>query len=1263
MAAIEAVGGAIAAAGIAEKVQAITDAYKECVQVAGDFEQAMSAVEAIANSNASEMAALTAEAKELGATTKFTAQQSANAMEYMAMAGWNAQEMLGGMNGVINLAAAAGEDLAQVSDIVTDNLSAFGLKASDTAHFADVLAAAAANSNTNISIMGETFKSSSSVAGALGYSIEDVAVMVGLMANNAVKGSRAGTALRNIFNGLLGGVTLTSEAFGELDYSAVNIDGSMKGLMETVEDLRGYFSQMTEAERVNNAQNIAGMRGYNGLLAILNATDEDFQSLYNSVTNCTGAAERMAKVKLDNLNGDITIANSAMEALQSTIGEQFNPKLRELTQLKTELLNGLNAFIKENPGLVKGVAVGVGAFLKLGTAIVGVNAAIKTFKALKLATLFTGPAGVLLGVATGLSAIAAAAVGAREAYEETVPAAMALNDATEELNRTLSETSVASIESDTLVNATAAENYLQKIEELGAVQNRTAEQEIRYQSALAGLLQVAPQLSDSISQTTDEYGRVTYAVNGSTDAIKANIEVMKQQALMAGYQNSLTEIENQIATAQIAEQNAKSALVAVQDEQAAMVDEQGRSLVERRKSLMKALEDPMLASEDPLRFESLTIALGDVNSQLSDTDRRILEHKNSLQEAKDTIGQATELEDNLFAAMEANGLQMGATAEKTREFDAGMQGAEDSSEAVLEALKGVTDEAKELAEAYSEAKEAAAESVESQYGLWDKAKEIIPANVQNVIEAVQSQIAYWNQSQENLEFLSGYASEINGLGDALAYLASSASQENIDLLAGLTAAAKNGDTETLQNFAAGYTDLKTAQDEYATLMAEQKIPLKEAMQELVDSASAAIEEMDLGAEAWDAAMNTINGYLAVMKDPAVLAEVQSAYGNLYGSLSGSLMEANKKSGMTPTAIMRYERGFATGTENAPPGWAWVGEEGPELMRMRGGEQILPNSVSQEAAQIYNIYNRYSAEYQAAQAIQSAQSGAGPDFDIPGYASGTGSAPQGPAWMGEGPELLRMYSGEQIPPNSVLQEVAQIYNIYNRYSAEYQAAQAIQSAQSGTEPDFDIPGYASGTGSAPQGSAWMGEEGPELMRMYGGEQILPNSVSQEVAQIYNTYNRYSAEYQAAQAIQSAQSGAGPDLPDYAGGSSSAPQGPGWMGEGPELLRMYGGEQILPNSVSQEVAQIYNTYNRYSAEYQAARASQSVQDNAGPTLEIVQSTAANGGPVIMELHFHIEAGASPETVDAWQDYARRGELKATILEVMEDARADARRRTME
>lgn len=232
--AIEAAGDAIAAAGITLALKEIASAYMDCVGGAADFQETMSTVEALSQASAQEMAALTAEAKELGATTKFTAKESGDAMGYMAMAGWDANDMLQGMNGVLQLAAASGEDLAMVSDIVTDSLSAFGLTAKDSAHFSDVLAAAATSSNTNVSIMGETFKMSASVAGALGYSIEDVAAAMGLMANSGVKGSIAGTALRNTFNGLLEGVTLTGAAFGEYEYCAVRADGTMK-------DIRSYF--------------------------------------------------------------------------------------------------------------------------------------------------------------------------------------------------------------------------------------------------------------------------------------------------------------------------------------------------------------------------------------------------------------------------------------------------------------------------------------------------------------------------------------------------------------------------------------------------------------------------------------------------------------------------------------------------------------------------------------------------------------------------------------------------------------------------------------------------------------------------------------------------------------------------------------------------------------------------------------------------------------------------------------------------------------
>ena len=222
-AAFGAIQTAIASAGIAEALKEIVEAYMECVTVSGDFEAGMSNVEALSGATAEELAVLTATAKELGATTVFTAQQSADAMGYMAMAGWDAADMVSGIDGVLQLAAASGEDLALVSDIVTDNLTAFGLTAADTARFADVLAAAATNSNTSVSVMGETFKMSASIAGALGYSVEDVAVAVGLMANSGIKGSIAGTALKNTFNGLLEGVTITGAAFGEYEYSAIQV--------------------------------------------------------------------------------------------------------------------------------------------------------------------------------------------------------------------------------------------------------------------------------------------------------------------------------------------------------------------------------------------------------------------------------------------------------------------------------------------------------------------------------------------------------------------------------------------------------------------------------------------------------------------------------------------------------------------------------------------------------------------------------------------------------------------------------------------------------------------------------------------------------------------------------------------------------------------------------------------------------------------------------------------------------------------------------
>lgn len=363
-------GQLFAGLGIAEACHQIANAFSECVRAAADFEATMSTVEALSGATASQMQELTDKAKQLGATTKFTATESAQAMTFMGMAGWDATQMLNGMDGVMSLAAASGTDLATTADIITDALTAFGLTAEETGHFADVLAATATNSNTSVEIMGETFKGCASVAGALNYSIEDVSAAIGLMANAGVKGTIAGTALKNTFNGLLNGATLSAKAFGEVEVSAVNADGTMKDFGETINELRGYFSQMSEAERVMNAMDIAGKYGYNGLLAIVNSTQQEFDKLTNSINECEGAAKDMAEVRMDNLQGQLTLMDSAADALKTTVGESFQEELRGLAEAGTGILTVINGVLSKSPVLTKGVTALTVELIALGSAIV-----------------------------------------------------------------------------------------------------------------------------------------------------------------------------------------------------------------------------------------------------------------------------------------------------------------------------------------------------------------------------------------------------------------------------------------------------------------------------------------------------------------------------------------------------------------------------------------------------------------------------------------------------------------------------------------------------------------------------------------------------------------------------------------------------------------------------------------------------------------------------------------------------------------------------
>lgn len=362
------------------------------VKTATDFEAGMSEVKAISGATGSEFDALKDKAIEMGAKTKFSASDSADAFKYMAMAGWDASQMMDGIAGIMDLAAASGEDLATTSDIVTDALTAFGLQASDSAHFADVLAQASSKSNTNVGLMGETFKYVAPVAGALGYSIEDTAVAIGLMANSGIKGSQAGTALRSTITRLAKPVGEAKDAVEELGISITNADGTMKPLSQTMVELREKFAGLTEEQKAQYAAMLAGQEGMSGLLAIVNASDEDFQKLTDEINNANGAAEDMASVMMDNTAGAVEQLKGALESAGILIGEKLTPYIRQLAEWITGLVEKFNNLSAEQQDqIVKWglIFAAVGPILLVMSRLIGVVSGVMG--------AFTGLKGMLFG--------------------------------------------------------------------------------------------------------------------------------------------------------------------------------------------------------------------------------------------------------------------------------------------------------------------------------------------------------------------------------------------------------------------------------------------------------------------------------------------------------------------------------------------------------------------------------------------------------------------------------------------------------------------------------------------------------------------------------------------------------------------------------------------------------------------------------------------------------------------------------------------------
>lgn len=494
------------------------------IKTTADFDESMSNVSAISGATGEDFDKLRDKAREMGAETKFSASEAADAMSYMAMAGWKTDDMLNGISGIMDLAAASGADLATTSDIVTDALTGMGYTAADAGRLADVMAAASSNANTNVEMMGETFKYVAPVCGSLGYSMEDTALAVGLMANSGIKASQAGTQLRGAITNMVKPTEAMEGVMNELGIEIANEDGSMKSLDETLKILRESFAVTTEEqkaqrlatleqqavadgygdslkglteeekyfqlamyagqEQVKNmseaqfkkqamdklgikvtkktnkaqvAQNLAlalgtqslegltqeqqsayaatlfGKEAMSGMLAIINASEEDYNKLSDAIANSEGAAKSMSETMQDNLNGQLTILKSQLQEAAIAIGDALIPKIRALVskiQEWTDWFNQLDESQKEMVVTVGLIAAAIGPLLiAIGKVSTGIGAIMSAVTALgPMLAALSAAGGPIMLTAVALGAIALAAHDAQQRTSEYYDKAVELTD-------------------------------------------------------------------------------------------------------------------------------------------------------------------------------------------------------------------------------------------------------------------------------------------------------------------------------------------------------------------------------------------------------------------------------------------------------------------------------------------------------------------------------------------------------------------------------------------------------------------------------------------------------------------------------------------------------------------------------------------------------------------------------------------------------------------------------------------------------------------
>lgn len=872
------------------------------IKTTAEFDASMSKVAAISGATGQEFDALRQKARELGETTKFSASEASSAFEYMAMAGWKTEDMLKGVDGILNLAAASGTDLATTSDIVTDALTAFGASAKDAGRLADIMAAASSNANTNVQMMGETFKYVAPVAGSLGMTMEDTALAIGLMANAGIKSSQAGTTLRTGLTNLIKPSKQAAEAMEKYGIEVVNADGSMKSMREIIELLRNNMGDLTEAEQASAAAAIFGNRAMSGWLAVINSSDEDFEKLANAIDNSNGTAKNMAEVMQDNLAGQLTILKSQLQELAISFGDVMVPSIRKavgwlqkqitafskmdtstkkaiirfaalaaalgpVLTVSGKFVSGVGKIISTVGDLLVKIGASTAAHTANATAAAADAAATEAAAQAQLglnAAMLAAPVGIaalLIGIGTAASLYAwkthearseqeAFSMGLRNLGIEAKNAADELSSATDTLEGVRS--GATDTAADMEASAALARRYADELIELSEKSNRTAEEQRQMEAVLDSLKEIYPSFNANIDEATGN-------LSMSTEEINKNITALENQAKAMAYQEAYEEIIKGIVDAEKKQIQAEMKKKDLQDQLNSETN-YAKQVTKALNEEYKRLIDSGLSEEQAMRklkrstfevngemvsyqqaVEGAGNASGAAQMQLSNLDKE-------LEDSQTEISAASEEAERYRQAAEELGIEIPGLTDAVTESGDAADGAADSYDNYAGSAEGAADailtSSDEIVEAYDKEYESALGSIKGQSGLFDDLEESSTMSIETIrknLEAHVQSLTNWNNNIQTLMSDARYGTDENYT--AMVNYVVSAGQEMAPAAQGIVDAMQQGDTD-LQAVIDGFGNLADLDPQIAEATATATVSMQYGMETMQTAADTGMQQTD-----------------------------------------------------------------------------------------------------------------------------------------------------------------------------------------------------------------------------------------------------------------------------------------------------------------------------------------------------------------------------------------------------------------------------------